>query len=89
MVLNKLRRKLEKCMPSFILCHKNECVAQAHKFLEANFCQNITSFRNILCPHRCDTKSPPCSNQERVHPPRRCPGPCNPWDHTDPQHRRP
>lgn len=37
MVPSELKKKQEKCMPYFILCHKNECVAQAHKFWEGIF----------------------------------------------------
>lgn len=39
MVPNELKKKPAIFMPAFILCHKNECVAQAHTFLEENFCR--------------------------------------------------
>lgn len=37
-------------MTYFILCHENECVAQAHKFLEGNFCRKTPqlSERSLL-----------------------------------------
>ena len=67
MVPNGLKNKLEKCRPPLLLCHKNNRVARAHKFLERNFCLRIASFRNVLCSHSCDTKSqPPPSRRDSL-----------------------
>lgn len=63
MVPNKLKT-LEIFMPYFILCHKNECVAQAHKFLEENFWRKkllvSAQYPHLLAPGDPSPPAPPC-----------------------------
>lgn len=67
MVPNELKT-LEIFMPYFILCHKNECVAQAHKFLEENFWRKkllvsgavSAQYPHLLAPGDPSPPAPPC-----------------------------
>lgn len=58
MVPNELKT-LETFMPYFILCHKNQCVAQAHKFLEENFWRKKLLVSGALSAPRAAAISPP------------------------------
>lgn len=62
---NELKKKWGKCMPYFILCHKNECVAQAHKFWEGVFVKILRASARSL-PAQPDTRSQPASDPEKA-----------------------
>ena len=77
-VPNELKKKCEKRVPYFIPCHRNECVAQVHKFQEGIFVK-ILQLQKRSLPAQRDTKPQSSSDPETVHsaPGRRDPLPVN------------